>query len=127
MTALVDILAQRLRQLRFELKLSQKEVALGASIPQSQYSRIENAKVEPSLSTLGKLATFFKIPAALLLFEEKVRADIREEHQIEQLSELLNFLNKEDAGKNKEKKPLRFESIEIATSGYKFDREEANV
>ena len=41
--------------------LSQKEVAAASGIPQGQYSRIENGKVEPAVSTLEKLATVFGV------------------------------------------------------------------
>ena len=33
-------------------------------MPQGQYSRIENGKVEPSISTLEKLATVFEVSIA---------------------------------------------------------------
>jgi len=45
-------------------KLSQKEVSADSSIPQGQYSRIENGKVEPSISTLEKLAIVFEVGIA---------------------------------------------------------------
>ena len=35
-----------------------------SSIPQGQYSRIENGKVEPSISTLEKLAAVFEVDMA---------------------------------------------------------------
>ena len=45
-----------------ELKnLSQKEICAGSGVPQGQYSRIENGKVEPSVSTLEKLAKVFEV------------------------------------------------------------------
>jgi transcriptional regulator with XRE-family HTH domain len=55
MTKTVKLLTANIQRLR-ELKgLSQKEVAAAMGIPQGQYSRMENGKVEPSISTLEKL------------------------------------------------------------------------
>lgn len=56
MTKTVKLITANINRLR-ELKgFSQKEVAAAMGIPQSQYSRIENGKGEPSISTLEKLA-----------------------------------------------------------------------
>ena len=61
MTKTVELIADNIKRLR-ELKgLSQKEVAAASKVPQGQYSRIENGKVEPSVSTLDKLAKVFEI------------------------------------------------------------------
>ena len=44
-------------ELRNEDKgFSQQQVAVTVEMPQGQYSRIENGKVEPTLTTLAKLA-----------------------------------------------------------------------
>lgn len=56
MTKTVKLIIANIQRLR-ELKgFSQKEVAAAMGIPQGQYSRMENGKVEPSVSTLEKLA-----------------------------------------------------------------------
>ncbi len=56
MTKTLKLIISNIQRLR-ELKgFSQKEVAVAMGIPQSQYSRIENGKGEPSISTLEKLA-----------------------------------------------------------------------
>jgi len=60
----VELIARNIKRLRELKKLSQKEVAAAGSIPQGQYSRIENNKVEPSISTLEKLATVFEVDIA---------------------------------------------------------------
>lgn len=64
MTQTVELIARNIRQLRDLKKLSQKEVCAHSSIPQGQYSRIENGKVEPSISTLEKLAAVFEVDMA---------------------------------------------------------------
>jgi transcriptional regulator with XRE-family HTH domain len=66
MTVIMNIVADNMRLFRDNKHLSQKEVALSVGIPQGQYSRIENGKIEPSLSTLEKLTNFFGIPMAEL-------------------------------------------------------------
>jgi len=41
--------------------MTQKEISANSNVPQGQYSRIENGKVEPSVSTLEKLAAVFEV------------------------------------------------------------------
>lgn len=60
----VKLIASNIKRLREFKKLSQKEVSAAAGVPQGQYSRIENAKVEPSVSTLEKLAKVFEVSIA---------------------------------------------------------------
>jgi transcriptional regulator with XRE-family HTH domain len=50
------ILGDRIKKMRESKGLSQKEVASGVDIDRGQYSRIETNKVEPTLSTLEKIA-----------------------------------------------------------------------
>lgn len=57
----VKLIAGNISRLRELKKLSQKEVCAASKIPQGQYSRIENSKVEPSISTLEKLAKVFEV------------------------------------------------------------------
>jgi len=61
MSAIVDVIASNIRRLRELKSLSQKEVSAASGVPQGQYSRIENAKVEPAVSTLEKLAKVFEV------------------------------------------------------------------
>jgi transcriptional regulator with XRE-family HTH domain len=60
----VELIAKNIKRLRELKSLSQKEVCADSTIPQGQYSRIENAKVEPSISTLEKLASVFEVDIA---------------------------------------------------------------
>lgn len=57
----VDLIAKNIKRLRVVKKLSQKEICAESGVPQGQYSRIENGKVEPSVSTLEKLANVFEV------------------------------------------------------------------
>jgi transcriptional regulator with XRE-family HTH domain len=56
MTKTVKNISTNLKRLRELKNLSQKEVSAKSGIPQGQYSRMENGLVEPSISTLEKVA-----------------------------------------------------------------------
>jgi transcriptional regulator with XRE-family HTH domain len=61
MSQVVEVIANNIKRLREVKGLSQKEIYTGSGIPQGQYSRIENGKVEPSVSTLEKLAKVLEV------------------------------------------------------------------
>ena len=63
-------LGLRIKQFRTLKKLSQKEVALEIDMNQGQYSRIESGKVEPTLSSLKRIASVFEVSISELLNEE---------------------------------------------------------
>jgi len=63
---MIDI-SQRLKQLRNIKGLSQKQVANEIGVDQGQYSRLESGKVEPTLSSLQKIADVFDISLSELL------------------------------------------------------------
>ena len=56
MSDVVAQIAENLQRLRKLKGFSQQQVAVAVEMPQGQYSRIENGKVEPTLTTLAKLA-----------------------------------------------------------------------
>ncbi|NTW32626.1 MAG: helix-turn-helix transcriptional regulator [Bacteroidetes bacterium] len=64
MSKTILLIAKNIKRLREVKKLSQKEICAGSGVPQGQYSRIENGKVEPSVSTLEKLAKVFEVSIA---------------------------------------------------------------
>lgn len=64
MVQTVELIAKNIRRLRELKSFSQKEICAEAGLPQGQYSRIENGKVEPSISTLEKLAIVFEVSIA---------------------------------------------------------------
>ena len=64
MSSLVEVIAKNIKHLREVKNLSQKEICADSGVPQGQYSRIENGKVEPSVSTLEKLAKVFEVPVS---------------------------------------------------------------
>ena len=51
-----EIVGENIRALREQKRLSQKEVAAAIGAAPTQYSRVENGKVLPSLTTLMKVA-----------------------------------------------------------------------
>jgi len=76
MSKTVELIAGNIKRLR-ELKgLSQKEVAATSKVPQGQYSRIENGKVEPSVSTLDKLAKVFEVSVTEFFKSSDLNADV---------------------------------------------------
>ena len=64
MTQTVSLIAKNIKHFRDVKNLSQKEICADSGVPQGQYSRIENGKVEPSVSTLEKLAKVFGVSIA---------------------------------------------------------------
>ncbi len=46
----------KIKEIRTSKNLSQKEIAMAVDLDRGQFSRIENNKVEPNLSTLKKIA-----------------------------------------------------------------------
>lgn len=65
------IVAERIKNIRMSKNLSQKEVALSIGINQAQYSRIESGKVEPTLSSLEKIANALNVSVSDFLKEDK--------------------------------------------------------
>lgn len=64
-------IADRIKLFRTNKGLSQKEIALSVGIDQAQYSRIESGKVEPTISSLEKIAEALDIKVVELFNEEK--------------------------------------------------------
>jgi len=67
--------ADRIKKCRTTKGLSQKEIAFGVGIDQAQYSRIESGKVEPTLSSLDKIAEALGVRLSDLL-DDSVAFDI---------------------------------------------------
>jgi transcriptional regulator with XRE-family HTH domain len=68
-------IGQKIRKIREAQRLSQKQVALSINMDQSQYSKIEKGKTDPTCSTLERIATALNIDLANLFTSEEV-ADI---------------------------------------------------
>jgi transcriptional regulator with XRE-family HTH domain len=61
--------ADNIKRMRTIKNLSQKEVALSLDMDQPQYSRIESGKVEPTLTSLERIAKIFDVSVAELIKE----------------------------------------------------------
>jgi transcriptional regulator with XRE-family HTH domain len=68
-------IADKIKKHRTTKGLSQKEIALEIGIDQAQYSRIENGKVEPTLSSLEKIADALDV-SLTELFDDNIVLDI---------------------------------------------------
>jgi transcriptional regulator with XRE-family HTH domain len=77
-----------LKQLRELKNLTQKYTCIDTGLRQEQYSRIENGKVDPSISTLEKLATVFEVDYA-----EFFTADNREQEANLPLMQKIEMIN----------------------------------
>jgi transcriptional regulator with XRE-family HTH domain len=75
MSQLVKVMSENIYRLREFKKRSQKEVALQVGIPQGQYSRIENGKVEPTLTTLEKIAIALEVSLSQLIEPNQIEND----------------------------------------------------
>ena len=63
---------QKIREFRRSKDLSLKQVAEAAGVSQSLVSQIENGRVDPSLSTLRKIAATLGVPVFYLIAERVV-------------------------------------------------------
>ena len=63
----MEILAERLLQLRDERKLSRKAVAEQLHIVERTYQRYANGEREPTASTLAELADFYGVTTDYLV------------------------------------------------------------
>ena len=89
-------IGENIKAFRSIKKLSQKEVALTIGIDQAQYSRIESGKVEPTVSSLKKIADALGIAIGDFFSDEKpVDINSFDADLIERLK-LMTELDKED-------------------------------
>ena len=151
----MNIVSDNMRLIRDNKRLSQKEVALSVGIPQGQYSRIENGKVEPSLSTLEKLTNFFGIsmaelfqtnkqlintnpdPVNLPLLEKVKMLDLLDKDEQTALLKLIDIaitkkmlkdsLTNLVASADATLDSPTFNALKLKTKGFQFNREEANA
>jgi len=63
-------IGENIKKIREGLKMAQKEVALALNVAPTQYSRIENGKVVPSLNSLIAIAKVFNVSLDALVFGE---------------------------------------------------------
>jgi len=61
---------EKLRELRKQRALRQKDIAKELNIAQNTYSDYENDKVQPSFESLVKISNILQVPIDLLFFED---------------------------------------------------------
>lgn len=83
----LEILFQRLRQLRNEKDVSLEEVATATGISKSLMSRYERGLVDPGLKPLTKLARYYNVSLDWLFGFTNDRAPINTMNPLEGLSE----------------------------------------
>lgn len=94
------MLHQRLRTLRENINLMQKEVAERLKINQVTYNRYEKGEREPDNDTLKKIADFFNVSTDYLLGRESVSSFDTVDITPEDI-ELLKQIKKASAEKQK--------------------------
>lgn len=107
MSNVTGVISKNIKRFRKLKKFSQKEVSAKSNVPQGQYSRIENGKVEPSVSTLEKLANVFEISIAAFF-----KTDDTEENVNLPLLEKVKLIDQLD----KEEKNALLKMIDITIS-----------
>ena len=73
-------LGERIKRLRGERDLQQRQLAEKAGLTPSMVSQIESGRLSPSLNTLGKIASAFGVPLAAL-FDGKPAGSIVISHK----------------------------------------------
>lgn len=69
-------IGEKIRKVREAKGLSQKEISAMVNMDQSQYSKIENDKTDPTTSTLEKIAKALGIDVSELFVSDKIFKDV---------------------------------------------------
>ncbi len=113
------LVGQRLRQLRIERRLSQRDLAARAGISTNSVSLIERDEISPSVSTLQSLASALNIKISYF-FDDEYQGDVLLVRQAERAVLRANGLTIEGVGKrlkNQEVEPFRVTLEPHAMSG----------
>ncbi len=111
-------ISKNLKRLREFKNLSQKEICAASGVPQGQYSRIENDKVEPSVSTLEKLAKVFGVYVSEFFKSNDINEDIN--LPLLDKIKLIDTLGKEE-------QQALFKMIDIAIANKRFKDNLSNL
>lgn len=74
---------ERLKALRLEAGLTQKEIAQKLNMTQPAYAQWENGKRKPSAKTLEKFASFFDVSTDYLLGKTNIKKEVPEGEELE--------------------------------------------
>lgn len=112
------MIGKKLRELREEKGLLQKDVANFLNISTSAYGYYEQGKRNPDIENLSKLADFFNVSTDYLLGKTNVKNTIKYDYEyqikFETFSEIDEFITKKlvDEGIIKENEPTPKSAIE---------------
>lgn len=84
----------KIRKVREAKSLSQKQVALSINMDQSQYSKIEKGKTDPSCSTMEKIAKALGVELSELFACDEIFRDINSVDKT--MMEKINLLEQLD-------------------------------
>lgn len=95
---MIKNLGEHIKTLRKERGLQQKEVAVEVGIDQSNYSKIENGRREPSVSVLKKLADLFEVSVDYIIEpnDDLPKEVIIEDKTVNEKLRLISQLDEED-------------------------------
>ena len=88
--------SERIRSIRVAKKLSQKEVINAIGMGAAQYSRIENGKTDPSISTLEKIANALGITLSELFKDDELQEVSSSDKTIMEKVKLMESLEEEE-------------------------------
>ena len=90
-------IGKRIKQIREAKDLTAKEVVTAADLQPAMYSRIENGKTEPSLSSLEKIAKALGVKLSDLFDDEDKLADVNSyDASLMEKVKLVEELNEEE-------------------------------
>ncbi len=93
-------IGKRLKEIREEKRISQKELADSMDILPTQYSKVENGKVVPSIQTIVKAATALNVSTDEIIFGAPVKSNFSEDAikdpQFSERIKTINALSGED-------------------------------
>ncbi len=113
----MEILLERLKKIRKEKGISQKELSEVLNISHQAYNHYETGVRKPSLEVLISLADYFNVSTDYLLGRDKTPETNIDSSQYktneldEDEQDVLNALNKIKSKKNRMKALVRFEDI----------------
>lgn len=116
-----DMVDNNIKRIREAKGLSQKEVISAIGMDPGQYSRIENGKTDPSISTVEKIAKALGVTMAELFTDSE---DIKEVHTFDKtLMERVALID----GLNKDEQKTIFTILDAFISKRKFKSTLKNV
>lgn len=92
-------IGKRLKEIREHKRISQKELAESMDILPTQYSKVENGKVVPSIQTIVKAATALNVTTDEIIFgiqKNSVKEDEVKDPQFQERIKTINALSGED-------------------------------